>query len=92
MTQLTLQLDGTDYRVVSLCGGGWRLLRFDCRGAYDLAVVDGRVTCSCGDYRHRQAITPDGRCKHGQALVTTGLIVPAPAVEVARVEVAGNPE
>ena len=73
---LTLSIDGSDYRCVSLCGGGWRVVGMDRRGAYDLAVDGDRVTCTCGDYVHRQAAT-GGRCKHGAAAVAVGLLIPS---------------
>jgi hypothetical protein len=56
--KLTLNLDDNTYRMVSFRGGGWRLTRVNGVGAYDLAAVNGRITCTCGDYLHRQAKSP----------------------------------
>ena len=78
ISRLHLEIDETDYTVTSLCGGGWRMTRADGRGRHDLAVAGELVTCTCADYRYRQA-KGGGRCKHGLALVAHGLLLPAAA-------------
>jgi hypothetical protein len=67
-------IDGTDYRVTSLCGGGWQLNRE--AKVYDITLADGRIACTCPDYAHRQSKTLAARCKHGAALAQLGLITP----------------
>ena len=84
MTHLVLHIDDNVYRVIALCGGGWRLNRADGRECHDVHVreLDGRVVCTCKDYLYRQGPTAQGRCKHGDAAVYTGLLnPPSPHVE-----------
>lgn len=53
-----------------------RAYRLEKNGSdYDVAeTLSGRVVCTCPDFRARHADLPDSLCKHGQALVSAGML------------------
>lgn len=78
--QLTVRLeDGSDYSVLKRAGGAYQVIGHRAGGSYTVAVAGSRVTCTCPNYIHLQASTPNGRCKHGTALVLAGLLDPTKA-------------
>lgn len=82
--RLTLALGSTEYRVRPLAvaelptgaARGFRLTRTDgqCgKIAHIVALSPRGASCSCGDFRHRQA-SAGGACKHLRAARACGLI------------------
>jgi hypothetical protein len=76
-TECHLIIETSVYQMVGLGPGVFRLWSLHGKGQYDVTTDEGRVTCTCPDYRHRRRDAGE-TCKHGDALVLLGML-PAPA-------------
>jgi hypothetical protein len=77
--RLTMEINGTDYRVEPSPAGsdaatkGYRLRKRD-GTAYDVARTEFGLICDCPDFIfHRDGLDPAG-CKHIKAMVAYGLL------------------
>lgn len=77
--RLTMEINGTDYRIEPNPGGAfdvsraYRLRKRD-GTAYDVARTDYGLTCDCPDFIFRRdGLDPSG-CKHLKAMVAYGLL------------------